>query len=50
MQPGMTYRVIAIDVRGLLGRPRTSERVITLSPLRARADSARVPPTGARPP
>jgi len=46
-QPGATYRVTAINARGLLGPPRTSDRVIVVPA--ARRDST--PPGGAvRPP
>ena len=38
MRPNASYRIIAVNVRGLLGPPRTSDRVITAP--RARADSA----------
>lgn len=53
MHPGRSYRLSAIDARGLLGRPHTSERVFTVA--RARTDSARAPAdsnrarSGARP-
>ena len=46
MRPLGTYRVTAVNARGLLGQTRTSDRVITLP--RARIDSTR-PPTP-RPP
>ena len=41
MHPGRAYRLTAIDVRGLLGLPRSSER--TFSTPRARVDTARTP-------
>lgn len=37
---GVSYRVTALDARGLLGAPRTSERVVTV----ARPDSTRAAP------
>lgn len=46
LRPGASYRVTAVNTRGLLGIVRTSERVITMP--RAPADSARAP--GARKP
>ncbi|MEX2153338.1 MAG: Ig-like domain-containing protein [Gemmatimonadaceae bacterium] len=47
LRPGATYRVTAINARGLLGPPRTSDRVVAV-PV-ARRDST--PPRGAvRPP
>jgi hypothetical protein len=47
LRPGATYRVTAINARGLLGPPRTSDRVVVV-PV-ARRDST--PPGGAvRPP
>ena len=39
LQPGVYYRVRAIDIHGLLGRARTTERVI-LMPKPTKADSA----------
>lgn len=41
LQAAKTYRVTAIGVRGLLGAPRTSERLIAIP--RARVDTARAP-------
>lgn len=46
LQPGATYRITAIDVRGLLGAIRTSDRVITVP--KARPDST-APPLPPRP-
>jgi len=40
MHPGQSYRLTAVDVRGLLGPPRTSDRGFTMP--RARVDTARV--------
>ena len=52
MHPGNTYRVTALNIRGLLGRPRpSSDRLITVPRARVdttKADSTRGPP--ARPP
>ena len=43
LKPGVAYRVMAVDIRGMLGPPRSTERSATL----ARADTTRAP---ARPP
>ena len=48
LQPGMNYRVVALNVKGLLGPRRTSERVVAAP--RARPDSARARPDSARAP
>ena len=55
MQPGSNYRVVAMNVKGLLGQRRTSERVISVPRIRpdstrARPDSARGRPDSARAP
>ena len=50
LRPGASYRVVALNARGLLGAVRTSDRVITVD---ARPDSARtapVPSLNSRPP
>jgi hypothetical protein len=49
LRPGTVYRVTALNMRGLLGRPRTSERVFTMP--RARVDSTKaLTPTPPPPP
>jgi hypothetical protein len=55
MQSGRTYRLTAAEVRGLLGLPRTSDRVFTVPRVRvdtsrARGDTSRAPKAPARPP
>jgi hypothetical protein len=47
MRPGTQYRVTVIDARGITGRTRTSDRLITMQA--PRPQPAR-PPDGARPP
>lgn len=42
MRPGQSYRVVAVNMRGLLGAIRTSDRVVTME--RAGADSTRARP------
>ena len=53
LRAGKSYRITAVNMKGLLGAPRSSERVITVP--RARPDSTRAPaatpvPTTSRPP
>jgi hypothetical protein len=48
MHPGTAYRVTALNMRGLLGRARTTERVITVP--RPRVDTTKAPPPPTPPP
>jgi hypothetical protein len=51
MRPGRSYRVTAVNARGLLGHTRTSDRLITMKGAGgARPDSAAAPPPGVRRP